>query len=78
MITTDQVKALRQKTGAPMYDCKRALVESEGIEELAIWYLRNYPISPPYDWWRNKDGQAWLKRFEKKSKQLRNTERKYD
>jgi len=71
MITVDQVKALRQKTGAGMIDCKRALIESDGIEELAVWYLRNYPTYVPMDWWRCKDGQAWVKRFEEeKSKYL--------
>jgi len=34
------VKQLREKTGAPMMDCKKALVESNGNSEKAISYLR--------------------------------------
>ena len=39
-VTTDLVKELRERTGAPMMDCKRALVESEGDIEKAIELLR--------------------------------------
>ena len=39
-ITADIVKKLRDKTGAPMMDCKRALQETDGNEEKAIDYLR--------------------------------------
>jgi len=39
-ITASMVKQLREKTGAPMMDCKRALVESNGNPENAINYLR--------------------------------------
>jgi elongation factor Ts len=35
-----EVKALRDKTGAPMIDCRDALVESEGDETKAIEILR--------------------------------------
>src|SRR5712692_5715832 len=34
------IKALREKTGAGMMECKRALIEAEGIEERAIEILR--------------------------------------
>ena len=34
-ITTDMIKALREKTGAGVIDCKNALVESEGDLEKA-------------------------------------------
>ena len=34
------IKALREKTGAGMMECKRALVEAEGTEERAIEILR--------------------------------------
>ena len=34
------IKALREKTGAGMMECKRALVEAEGAEERAIEILR--------------------------------------
>ena len=39
-ITPDQVKLLRDKTGAGIMDCKRALAESAGDLEKAIDYLR--------------------------------------
>ncbi len=39
-ITADIVKKLRDKTGAPMMDCKRALQETDGNEEKAIDFLR--------------------------------------
>ena len=39
-ITASQVNELRQKTGAGMMDCKKALVESEGDMDAAITILR--------------------------------------
>ena len=39
------VKALREKTGAGMMDCKKALLESEGSIENAVDYLRKSGIS---------------------------------
>jgi elongation factor Ts len=39
-ITAQEVNALRQKTGAGMMDCKKALVEAEGDIEVAIDILR--------------------------------------
>lgn len=39
-ITAQMVKELREKTGAGMMDCKKALVETEGDMEKAIDYLR--------------------------------------
>jgi len=39
-ITASMVKELRERTGLGMMDCKKALVESEGDEELAIENLR--------------------------------------
>lgn len=39
-ITAKMVKELRERTGAGMMDCKRALAESGGDEEKAIEYLR--------------------------------------
>lgn len=44
-ITASQVKELREKTGAGMMDCKKALVESGGDEEKAIMYLREKGLS---------------------------------
>lgn len=39
-ITPATIKALREKTGAGMMECKAALTEAEGIEEKAIDILR--------------------------------------
>ena len=39
-ISAAAVKALRERTGLPMMDCKRALVEADGDEEQAIDLLR--------------------------------------
>lgn len=39
-VTTDMVKELRERTGAPMMDCKRALVESRGDLDEAVDVLR--------------------------------------
>jgi translation elongation factor EF-Ts len=39
-ITATMVKELREKTGAGMMDCKRALQETEGDMEKAIDFLR--------------------------------------
>src|SRR5437764_10771036 len=39
-ITAAQIKALREKTGAGMMECKKALTESGGNEERAIEILR--------------------------------------
>jgi len=40
LITAKMVKDLREKTGAGMMDCKKALAETNGDEEKAIEYLR--------------------------------------
>lgn len=39
-ITTDQVKSLRERTGAGMMDCKKALIEASGDIDKAIEWLR--------------------------------------
>ncbi len=39
-ITASAVKELREKTGLPMMDCKKALTESQGDVEKAIEWLR--------------------------------------
>ena len=44
-VTAAQVKALREKTGAGMMDCKKALVEANGDEEKAIEVLRKKGLS---------------------------------
>lgn len=40
MVTAEMVKQLRERTGAGMMDCKKALTESDGDIEKAIEYLR--------------------------------------
>ncbi len=40
VITAAMVKAFREKTGLPMMECKKALVEADGNEDLAIELLR--------------------------------------
>ena len=40
MVTANDVKELRERTGAGMMDCKKALVETNGDIEKAIDYLR--------------------------------------
>ncbi len=44
-ISAAQVKALREKTGAPMMDCKQALIEAKGDLEQAIILLRKRGMS---------------------------------
>jgi elongation factor Ts len=44
-IDSKQVKELRDKTGAPMMDCKRALQEANGDMEKALDYLREQGIT---------------------------------
>ncbi len=40
MITSEMVKQLRERTGAGMMDCKKALVETEGNMDKAVDFLR--------------------------------------
>lgn len=44
-ITAQMVKELREKTGAGMMDCKKALVEADGDEQKAIEELRKKGLS---------------------------------
>ncbi len=44
-ISAAQVKELREKTGAPMMDCKQALTEAKGDLEQAIVLLRKKGVS---------------------------------
>jgi hypothetical protein len=39
-ITAAAVKSLRERTGLPMMDCKKALQETDGNEDAAIQYLK--------------------------------------
>jgi len=44
-ISANQVKELREKTGAPMMDCKQALTEAKGDIEQAVIVLRKRGVS---------------------------------
>src|SRR5271165_2108273 len=44
-VTAAQVKELREKTNAPMMDCKNALTESKGDMEAAIIVLRKKGVA---------------------------------
>ena len=44
-ISASQVKDLREKTGAPMMDCKQALTEAKGDMEQAVVILRKKGVS---------------------------------
>ena len=44
-ISAQQVKELRDKTGAPMMDCKQALTEAKGDMEQAVVVLRKKGVS---------------------------------
>lgn len=45
MITAEMVRQLRERTGAGMMDCKKALTETDGDEEKAIELLRERGIA---------------------------------
>ncbi len=45
MISANLVKELRERTGAGMMDCKKALTETDGNTEKAIEYLREKGLS---------------------------------
>src|ERR1700686_4735175 len=53
-ISAAQVKDLREKTGAPMMDCKQALTEAKGDMEQAIVILRKEDVTKA-DFDREKD-----------------------
>jgi elongation factor Ts len=44
-VTPAAIKALREKTGAGMMECKRALTEAECVEEKAIEILRKHGLA---------------------------------
>lgn len=44
-VTAAAVKSLREKTGAGMMECKKALVEAEGSEDRAIEILRKHGLA---------------------------------
>jgi elongation factor Ts len=44
-VTAQMVKVLREKTGAGMMDCKKALVQTDGDIDAAIDFLREKGLS---------------------------------
>jgi len=44
-VTPATIRALREKTGAGMMECKRALTEAEGVEDKAIEILRKHGLA---------------------------------
>src|SRR6476620_7085441 len=63
MITAQDVKKLRQMTGAGMMDCKKALTEAEGDFEKAIEILRKkgQKVSASRSDKDAKDGSVFIK-----------------
>ena len=51
-ITAQQVKELREQTGAGMMDCKKALTETDGNLEEAVKWLREQGITSCKRWLR--------------------------
>ena len=56
-ITSEQIKKLRETSGAGMMDCKRALVENKGDFEAAIDWLRKKGLAAAA---KKSDGSAPL------------------
>jgi elongation factor Ts len=57
MITTEQIKQLRQKTGFSIMECKRALEEAEGDEDKALKILEK------------KGGEKAIKKSQRETKE---------
>ena len=52
-VTASMVKELRERTGAGMMDCKKALVETSGNIEKAIELLREKGLRRQRKIWKN-------------------------
>ena len=59
MITAALVKELRDKTGAGMMDCKKALNETNGDIDKAIDYLREKGIAGASKKSGSKESERW-------------------
>ncbi len=71
-ISAAQVKELRDKTGAPMMDCKQALTEAKGDVEQAIILLRKSGISVA----ERKSGTRHQRRFRRQLHSRRRQDRR--
>ena len=58
--TAQDVKALRESTGAGMMDCKKALEESSGDIEAAKQYLREKGLAASASATTEKTTKVWL------------------
>jgi elongation factor Ts len=59
-ISAQMVKELREKTGAGMMDCKKALLETEGNEEKAIAWLREKGLSKAQKKAGRATSEGWI------------------
>jgi len=60
MVDAQKVKALRDKTGAGMMDCKKALQDSGGDEEKAINWLREKGLSKAQKRAGRATSEGWI------------------
>ncbi len=60
MIDAQKVKALREKTGAGMMDCKKALQASDGDEQKAINWLREKGLSKARKRAGRSTSEGWI------------------
>ena len=60
MVDAQKVKALREKTGAGMMDCKKALQDSGGDEEKAINWLREKGLSKAQKRAGRATSEGWI------------------
>jgi elongation factor Ts len=59
-ISAQMVKELREKTGAGMMDCKKALLETDGNEEKAIAWLREKGLSKAQKKAGRATSEGWI------------------
>jgi elongation factor Ts len=59
-ITAQMVKALREKTGAGMMDCKKALTACDGNEEKAIAWLREKGLAKAQKKAGRATSEGWI------------------
>ncbi|MFW6323506.1 MAG: translation elongation factor Ts [Desulfovibrionales bacterium] len=59
-ITAQRVKELRDKTGAGMMDCKKALMETQGDEEKAIAWLREKGLAKAQKKAGRATSEGWI------------------
>lgn len=60
MITVDQIKQFRERTGVGMIECKKALEEANGNEDLAIEILRKRGIAKAASKQTRTTSEGWI------------------